>query len=90
METISKPPIKVTTFCFPFLYLVLKAAAHQSPLPHLIACLLVSSSPWELGLPGEGRDLSCSSGKSTVYKRYPEQSWGTQSLEATALSPHWC
>ena len=66
------------------------AAAHQSPLTHLISCLLVISFPREVGLPGEGRDLSCSSGKSTVYKRYPEQSWGTQSLEATALSPHWC
>ena len=57
---------------------------------HLISCLLVTSSPREVGLPGEGRDLSCSSGKSMVYKRYPEQSWGTQSLEVTALRPHWC
>ena len=57
---------------------------------HLISCLLVTSSPWELGLPGERRDLSCSSRKFMVHKRYLEQRQGTQSLEATPLSPHWC
>ena len=57
---------------------------------HLISCLLVTSSPQELGLPGEGSDLSCSSRKFTVHKRYPEQRWDTQSLEMTPLSPHWC
>ena len=72
------------------LYLVLTAAVHQSPFMHLISCLLVTSSPQELGLPGEGRDLSCLSGKFTVHKRYPEQRRGTQSLEATALSSHGC
>ena len=69
---------------------MLTAAAHQSPLPHLICCLLVTSSPQELGLPGEGRDLSCLSGKFMVYKRYPEQSRCTQSLEATLLRPPRC
>ena len=34
---------------------------------------------------GEGRDLSYLSGKFTVYKRYPEQSRGSQPLEVTPL-----
>ena len=39
---------------------------------------------------GEGRDLSCLSGKFTVYKRYPEQSQGSQPLEVTPLGLHQC
>ena len=52
----------------------------------LTACLLYL---WELGLPGEGRDLSCLSGKFTVYKRYPDN-WGTQPLKVTPLGLCQC
>ena len=63
----QSPPIKVTPFWFPSLYIVLIVVAHQSPLAICnLACLL---HPWELGLPQEGRNLSRLSGKFTVYKR---------------------
>ena len=53
----SKPPVKVTVFCFPFPYLVFKQLLLISH--HFCFCdLACSLYLQELGLPGEGRDLS--------------------------------
>ena len=82
----SKPLVKVTTFCFPSCYLILTAVAHQSPLLLLWSCLLVTSTgTWATW---GGERSGCSSGNFTVYKRNPEQSWGTQPLEMTLLGQH--
>ena len=83
----SKPPINndllislplscVNSFC--------------SSITASVSVILVALTTEELELPGEGRDLSCLSAKFMVHKRYPEQSQGTQPMEATPLSLNWC
>ena len=37
-----------------------------------------------------GKTLRPGSGKSVLYKSYPEQRPGAQTLEVTPLSLHWC
>ena len=87
-----KTPIRVTTFCFLLLLSCFNSCCSSFPAFSSVIWLA-----WrELGLPGEGKNLSCLSGKTlktwkfAVYKRYPEESVGTQPLEATPLSLHRC
>ena len=83
-----KPPIKVTTFCFPFPYLVLNSCC-SSITAFTSVFLLPSYTQGNEGYLGRGGICSWSR-KFTVYKRYPEQSRGTQPLEVTLLGPQQC
>ena len=84
----SKPPININNL---LLSLPLSCVnSFCSSITASVSVILVTLTTKELGLPGKGRDLSCLSGKFMAYKRYPEQSQGTQPLEAIPLSPRWC
>ena len=83
-----KPPIKVTTFCFPFPYLILNSCC-SSITAFTSVFLLPSYTQGNEGYLGRGGICSLSR-KFTVYKRYPEQSRGTQPLEVTLLGPQQC
>ena len=68
----SKPPININN---PLLSLPLSCVnSFCSSITASVSVILVTLTTEELGLPGEGRDLSCLSGKFMVYKRYPEHS----------------
>ena len=84
----SKPPINVNNLLLSLLLSCVNSFC--SSITASLSVILIALTTAELELPGEWRDLSCLSGKFMIYKRYPEQSQGTQPLEATPLSLRWC